>query len=129
MQASRLCRINALGSESEPQASLESSTSVPTTSLEFTTITEAGIDPIRMFAVLPPPTLRSAQKDAVNMVSTIPKLVSVDQEMKEIEIRIRRARKYKLREEETKAKGTKILAEDGPAVEQLLEGVRKTAIV
>ena len=57
-------------------------------------------DPLRMFGLLTPPTLREAQRESVTMVEEIlPKLVSVDAEMKEVEIRIRRARKWKSKAE------------------------------
>jgi hypothetical protein len=135
MQASRLCRITSSNPEAQPQpdsakpSGQDSTTSIPKSRLEFEVDEEGGVDPIRMFAALPPPTLRSAQKNAVDMVLTIPKLVSVDREMKEIEIRIRRARKYKLKEEENKTKASHMLVdEDSPGVEQLLDGVRNTAI-
>ena len=152
MQASRLCQITVSStseplldttrtesegeekSEENPQETEplpETSTSVPTTRLEFSTVTatESTSNPILMFAALPPPTLRSAQKDTISMVSTIPKLVSVDREMKEIEIQIRRARKYKLKAEETESSKEKSTnGDDGTSMEQLLEGVRKTVI-
>ncbi|KAF4626018.1 hypothetical protein G7Y89_g12147 [Cudoniella acicularis] len=57
-------------------------------------------DPISMFGVLVPPALRTAQMHAERMVeTTIPQIVSVDAEMKELEIRIRRARKYRAKEQ------------------------------
>jgi hypothetical protein len=53
-------------------------------------------DPIRMFGVLHIPTsLRTAQSEAIKMVDIIPMLASVDAQMKEIEIQIRRARKHR----------------------------------
>jgi hypothetical protein len=53
-------------------------------------------DPLRMFGLLTPPALRQAQSESIKFVEdVIPRLVSIDNEMKEMEIRIRRARKYK----------------------------------
>jgi len=91
MQASRLCRITGEEDESE------GSTSLPSPSWKFE-IEEKGKegnkDPISMFAVLPPQSLRAAQKEAVCMVGLIPRLLEVQREMAEIEIRVRRGRKY-----------------------------------
>ncbi len=57
-------------------------------------------DPIRMFGLLNiPSSLRTAQSEAIKMVDTMPQLVSVDAQMKEIEIQIRRARKHRSRAE------------------------------
>jgi hypothetical protein len=54
-----------------------------------------------MFGILVPAALRSAQSSAVTMVEkVIPQLASVDAEMREMEIRIRRARKYYKRDVE-----------------------------
>lgn len=51
-------------------------------------------DPLLMFGVLTPPTLRQAQSSATELVEDIvPRLASVDAEMRELEIEIRRARK------------------------------------
>jgi hypothetical protein len=57
-------------------------------------------DPLRMFGILTPQSLRAAQGEAVKMVEGIvPKLVSIDAQMKEVEIKIRRARKYRAKAE------------------------------
>ena len=57
-------------------------------------------DPIRMFGLLTPPSLRPAQIDGITTVEEIvPRLVSVDAAMREVEIRIRRGRKYMARAE------------------------------
>ncbi|RDL34463.1 uncharacterized protein BP5553_07591 [Venustampulla echinocandica] len=57
-------------------------------------------DPIRIFGVFVPPALKLAQSEAVKMIENIiPKLVSVDAEMKEVEIKIGRARKHRLKEQ------------------------------
>jgi hypothetical protein len=42
-----------------------------------------------------PTSLRTAQSEAIKMVDIIPMLASVDAQMKEIEIQIRRARKHR----------------------------------
>lgn len=53
-------------------------------------------DPIRMFGILTPQALRLAQGGAIKMVEDlVPKLASVSAEMKEVEIKIRRARKHR----------------------------------
>jgi hypothetical protein len=53
-------------------------------------------DPPRMFGILTPQSLRTAQKEAVEMVEgIIPRLVSIDAEMREVEIQVRRARKFR----------------------------------
>lgn len=57
---------------------------------------KAAKDPLRWFGLMAPSSLRSAQKKAVSMVSTtLPSLASLDAEMREVEIEIRRARKRK----------------------------------
>ncbi len=58
---------------------------------------KAGVkDPITMFGILTPQALRTAQSESSKMVEDIiPRIVSVDKRMKEIEIKIRRARKQR----------------------------------
>ncbi|RDW65302.1 hypothetical protein BP5796_09994 [Coleophoma crateriformis] len=64
-------------------------------------------DPIRMFGILTPQSLRVAQSDAIKAVEDIiPKLLSTDAEMKEVEIKIRRGRKRKAKAEAAEAKQT-----------------------
>jgi hypothetical protein len=71
-------------------------------------------DPLRMFGLLTPRTLREAQRESIRMVEdTVPKLLSVDAEMKEVEIRIRRARKWKAKAE----------AKEGNVTEKEIYGV------
>lgn len=97
MQASRLCRIEGEADESK------GSTSLPGFgyTLDIEKRKEEGIkDPISMFAVLPPPSLRAAQKEAVDMVGLIPRIVEVQREMGEIEIRVKRGRKYMLKSQQ-----------------------------
>jgi coiled-coil domain-containing protein 115 len=65
-------------------------------------------NPIRMFGILTPQALRLAQGGAIKMVEEIvPKLVEVDIEMKEVEIKIRRARKYRAKAEAAEKGGEK----------------------
>jgi len=106
MQASRLCRI--AGEEDESQRS----TSLPGPSWTFEVEEEkkeGGKDPITMFAALPPQSLRAAQKEAIRMVDMIPEILRVQKEMGEIEIRVRRGRKYLIKLQEgddlTESKG------------------------
>lgn len=54
-------------------------------------------DPLRWFGILGPPSLRQAQSSASALVETIVKLSSIDAEMKDMEIEIRRARKRKVK--------------------------------
>jgi len=52
-------------------------------------------NPLRWFGILTPQTLRQAQNDAVQMVETvIPALSSVDAELRDLEIQVRRTRKH-----------------------------------
>lgn len=54
-----------------------------------------ALDPMRMFGLLTPSTLRAAQKEGIQMVEdTIPNILAVDAQLKELEIAIRRARKF-----------------------------------
>jgi hypothetical protein len=76
-------------------------------------------DPMRMFGILIPQALRLAQAGAIKMVEDlVPKLASVDAEMKEVEIKIRRARKHR-------AKAEALEKTDEPTV----EGSRKEGVV
>jgi hypothetical protein len=57
-------------------------------------------DPLRMFGFLTPSSLRQAQTESIKTVeNVIPKLVSLDMELKAVEIKIRRARKWKAKAE------------------------------
>lgn len=57
-------------------------------------------DPLRWFGILTPMPLRQAQSQAVEAVGEIiPKLVSVNAEMADVEIRVRRARKKRAKAE------------------------------
>lgn len=57
-------------------------------------------DPITMFGVMPPPVLKVAQSEAIDIVEDIiPMLASVDLEMRATELKIRQHRKYKTKAE------------------------------
>ncbi len=59
-----------------------------------------GKDPIRMFGILTPQSLRMAQGDAIKLVQEIvPRLLNIDAEMKQTEIQIRRAKKQRAKAE------------------------------
>jgi hypothetical protein len=76
-------------------------------------VKERQRDPLRMFGILTPQSLRTAQKGAIEMVEgIIPKLVSIDAEMKEVEIQVRRARKFRGKAQGAEVKdGEKVLEE------------------
>jgi hypothetical protein len=62
-------------------------------------------DPIRMFGILTPPALKFAQAEAIKMVENlVPRIITLDTKMKEVEIQIRRARKQKAKAEAFEAK-------------------------
>jgi hypothetical protein len=62
-------------------------------------------DPLHMFGIFTPPPLRLAQTQARRAVEEIfPSLINVDAELKELEIRIRRGRKYLARAEAAEEK-------------------------
>ena len=66
-------------------------------------------DPILMFGLFVPPSLRTAQKEAINMLENIiPQLINIDAEMKTTEISIRRARKHRAKAEGEVEKTTKL---------------------
>lgn len=57
-------------------------------------------DPLRWFGLLTPQPLRTAQASSVEAVSTvIPRLVTLNQEMSQLEIEVRRARKKRSKAE------------------------------
>jgi hypothetical protein len=107
MRASRLIRLAP--SEKEPSIPLFTIKPPAIDPAETEEIQDAGRpspkNPLNMFGILVPPSLRSAQASAIIMVSSaIPQLASIDAEMREIEIRIRRARKHHKREMTQKPK-------------------------
>ncbi|KAH6664870.1 hypothetical protein B0J14DRAFT_493083 [Halenospora varia] len=57
-------------------------------------------DPILMFGIFSPPELKAAQTNAIGMAEDIiPQLLTIDEEMKDLEIKIRRAKKYCAKEQ------------------------------
>ena len=71
-------------------------------------------DPLRMFGLLTPPSLRLAQAESIKSVEeVVPRLVSIDAEMKEVEIRIRRARKWKAKAQAQEEKAADKSGEQG----------------
>ncbi|PSR83613.1 hypothetical protein BD289DRAFT_369729 [Coniella lustricola] len=65
----------------------------------------ARTDPLRWFGVLTPFALRQTQTSAVEVVERIvPRLVTVDAAMREVEIEVRRARKRRAKKEASAAK-------------------------
>lgn len=118
LQATRILSITAPASNDVPYAFVISSlTDCTTTSddieLEANGDHEASSsepakqkckDPICMFGLLAPRSLRDAQKSAIKLVADLtPKIVTVDKGLAEMEIQIRRARK-KLAKEDRNAK-------------------------
>ncbi|TWU74820.1 hypothetical protein ED733_006587 [Metarhizium rileyi] len=66
---------------------------------------EVDNDPLRWFGILTPMPLRTAQSHSVRVVEdVIPRLVSVNAEMRHVEIDVRRARKRKAKAEAAKSK-------------------------
>ena len=58
-----------------------------------------GKDPIRMFGILTPQSLRLAQGEAISLLRIVPQLLQIDAEMNETEIQIRRVRKKRAKVE------------------------------
>lgn len=57
-------------------------------------------DPILMFGIFSPPELKAAQTNSIGMVEDIiPQVLTIDEEMKDLEIKIRRAKKYRAKEQ------------------------------
>ncbi|KAL9942500.1 hypothetical protein D7B24_008308 [Verticillium nonalfalfae] len=85
----------------EPEAKREDEHEASTeTQAEEKTPKPRPRDPLRWFGILAPMPLRQAQAQAVRAVEGIvPQLVTVDAEMKDLEIQIRRARKKRAKAE------------------------------
>lgn len=76
-----------------------------TGNVKATDDTTKGRNPLRMFGILTPPSLRLAQATSLKTVSTlIPAIMNLDFQMKEVEIQIRRSRKHKLKAEREQTK-------------------------
>lgn len=90
-------------------------------------------NPLRMFGILTPSSLRLAQATSIKAVSAlIPAILSLDSQMKEIEIQIRRARKHKLKAERQDANGELTMhsfSKEDEGMQTLLNGKIETAIV
>lgn len=70
------------------------------------TTTAVKHDPLRWFGVLTPPALRQTQASAVDVVErVVPRLVTVDAAMRDLEIEVRRARKRRAKVEASAAGG------------------------
>ena len=129
MQATRICHISTEKVDVERE---ENNTAVPASMVRFE-VEEEGEgkkDPLKMFAILPPQSLRDAQKEAVRMVDVVPRIVEVEWEMAEVEIRVRRARKYlvKAKEGKGKAEGVEEEVEEDVDVQHITGAMRKTAV-
>jgi hypothetical protein len=87
-------------------------------------------DPIRMFGILTPQSLRIAQSKAVETVETIiPRLVSIDAELKEVEIQVRRARKYKAKAEGMETKKAQNAEGHDTGLAQVVDGTQETLVI
>lgn len=86
----------AQGSESKDSSNADSES----TSTTQTPNSSRSKDPLRMFGILVPQSLRLAQSQAVKLVEEIvPKLVNINMEMERLEIDIRRKRKHRTKAE------------------------------
>lgn len=98
--------VDAEDKEEEKKARMNMSDGDAETSEEKKARTNRPKDPIRMFGILTPQALRLAQGGSIKMVEElVPKLASVDAEMKEMEIKIRRARKHRAKAEALEKSG------------------------
>lgn len=89
-----------------------------------------GRDPIRMFGLLAPQSLRQAQNGANALTNAVISLSNIDAEMKEVEISIRRARKKKLKsEKETEGEGVNVFVTDALGNKEVLENGSKSGSV
>ncbi|KAF7916229.1 uncharacterized protein EAE98_010814 [Botrytis deweyae] len=52
-------------------------------------------DPLRMFGLFTPQALKDTKEDSIKLMDVIPKLINTEKAMEDLEIRIRRARKYR----------------------------------
>ncbi|TEY57539.1 hypothetical protein BOTCAL_0214g00010 [Botryotinia calthae] len=110
IQAQRLCSVtipeNASNTQSTKLAPLfainETSTSESESDLlnkdtngDDDTKTALKKDPLRMFGLFTPQALKDTKEDSIKMMDVIPKLVNTEKAMEDLEIRIRRARKYR----------------------------------
>jgi coiled-coil domain-containing protein 115 len=112
MRASRGCRVGGTKIEVLPTGTDEGAEEKP----EQDTADATGApDALRMFGILVPQELRMARGEAVMLVEDlVPRLVMTDLEMREVEVRIRRARKWMAKAE---AKG------EGKGLERRVESL------
>ncbi|KAF7882053.1 uncharacterized protein EAF01_011833 [Botrytis porri] len=68
------------------------------------TKTASKKDPLRMFGLFTPQALKDTKEDSIKMMDVIPKLVNTEKAMEDLEIRIRRARKYRRKAESEEQK-------------------------
>ncbi|KAM0334139.1 hypothetical protein ACHAQA_001159 [Verticillium albo-atrum] len=111
MQASRVLAVEAadgpaprftsvLVEEDEPEKPKPEASAASEKEPAETPPKKRSRDPLRWFGILAPTPLRQAQAQAVRAVEEIvPQLVTVDAEMKDVEIQIRRARKKRAKAE------------------------------
>lgn len=68
------------------------------------TKTEPTRDPLRWFGILTPPSLKEAQRSAIQLVELATQLASKEAELRSFEIEVRRARKRKANSEVARAR-------------------------
>ncbi|KAG9246999.1 hypothetical protein BJ878DRAFT_415808 [Calycina marina] len=100
----------------------------PELKFEITKKKVEGIkDPIKMFAALPPQNLRTAQKEAVGWLVLVARLVEIDREMVEVEIGVRRGRKYLKKSKGQSADGTREKVEEMMEKATIQDGESKSS--
>ncbi|KAA8564170.1 hypothetical protein EYC84_012146 [Monilinia fructicola] len=52
-------------------------------------------DPLRMFGLFTPQALKDTKEDSIKIMHVIPKLITTEKAMEDLEIRIRRTKKYR----------------------------------
>ena len=94
MRASRGCRVGGTKVEVLPTGTGEEEEEEEEPDQD-TADAKGTPDAVRMFGILVPPELRMARGEAVALVEDlVPRLVMTDLEMRDVEVRIRRARKW-----------------------------------
>ncbi|PQE32240.1 ATP synthase subunit D domain-containing protein [Rutstroemia sp. NJR-2017a WRK4] len=112
MQALRSCDVtipeNASNTQPAPPTFAIKETSLldrPDEGSEDTKTVPIKKDPLKMFGLFIPQALRLTQVDSIKIVENIiPRLVNTEKEMADLEIRIRRARKYRRKIETAEVK-------------------------
>ncbi|KAF5869246.1 uncharacterized protein Bfra_011789 [Botrytis fragariae] len=112
IQAQRLCNVTIPENASNTQSTKftppllfainETSTSESESDLlnrdtngDDDTKTALKKDPLRMFGLFTPQALKDTKEDSIKMMGVIPELINTEKAMEDLEIRIRRARKYR----------------------------------